>query len=174
MNPKLYWIDGPWPGRLAISARPRGGDWLEGEISGWRSAGVDAVVSMLTPYESKDLQLSEESKLAQIHGLRFVSLPIEDRGVPPSWEEASRAIAKATEMLQQGKNIAVHCRQGIGRSGILAAALLIKSGSTPGDALTQISAARGLTVPETPEQMAWIQEFSQRESPSAVTRASTK
>jgi protein-tyrosine phosphatase len=129
---------------------------------------------MLTPYESKDLQLSEESKLAQIHGLRFVSLPIEDRGVPPSWEEASRAIAKATEMLQQGKNVAVHCRQGIGRSGILAAALLIKSGSTPGDALTQISAARGLTVPETPEQMAWIQEFSQRESPSAVTRASTK
>src|SRR5882724_8952743 len=169
MNPKLYWINGPWPGRLAISARPRGGDWLEDEISGWRSAGVDAVVSLLTSHENNDLQLSEESRLAETHGLRFVSLPIEDRGVPPSWEEASRAIAKATEMLQQGKNVAVHCRQGIGRSGILAAALLIKSGSTPGDALTQISGVRGLSVPETPEQMAWIQEFSQREAPSAVT-----
>jgi protein-tyrosine phosphatase len=174
MNPKLYWINGPWPGRLAISARPRGGDWLEDEISGWRRAGVDAVVSMLTPHEDKDLQLSAESKLAQAHGLRFVSLPVEDRGVPPYWEDASRAIARATEMLDQGKNVAVHCRQGIGRSGILAAALLIKSGSTPGDALTQISGARGLTVPETPEQMAWIQEFSRREAPSAVTRASAK
>jgi protein-tyrosine phosphatase len=174
MNPKLYWIDGPWSGRLAISARPRGGDWLEDEISGWISAGVDAVVSLPTPPENKDLQLSEESKLAQVHGLRFVSLPIEDRSVPPSWEDASQAIAKTTEMLRQGKNVAVHCRQGIGRSGILAAALLIKSGSTPGDALTQISGARGLSVPETPEQMAWIQEFAQREAPSVVTRASAK
>ena len=174
MNPKLYWIDGPWPGKLAISARPRGGDWLEDEVSGWRRAGVDAVVSLLTPHENKDLQLAEESKLAQAHGLRFVSLPVEDRGVPQSWEDTSRAIAKATEILQQGKNVAVHCRQGIGRSGILAAALLIKGGSTPGDALTQISAARGLSVPETSEQMAWIQEFSQREAPSVVTRASAK
>lgn len=174
MNPKLYWIDGPWPGRLAISARPRGGDWLEDEISGWRRAGVDAVVSLLTPHENKDLQLSEESKLAQSNGLTFLSLPIEDRSVPSNWEDASRAIGKATEMLQRGKNVAVHCRQGIGRSGILAAALLIKSGRTPGDALTQISGVRGLAVPETPEQMAWIQEFSLREAPSAITRASVK
>jgi len=174
MNPKLYWIDGPWPGRLAISARPRGGDWLEDEISGWRRAGVDAVVSLLTPHENKDLQLAEEFKLAQAHGLKFVSLPIEDRSVPSSWEDASRAVAKATEMLQQGKNVAVHCRQGIGRSGIVAAAVLIKSGSTPGDALTQISGARGLEVPETSEQMAWIQEFSQREAPSTISRVPAK
>jgi len=174
MNPKLYWIDGPWPGKLAISARPRGGDWLEDDISGWQSAGVGAVVSLLTPQENEDLQLSEESRLARSHGLRFVSLPTEDRGVPPSWEDASRAIAKAMEMLLRGKNVAVHCRQGIGRSGILAAALLIKSGSTPGDALIQISGARGVSVPETSEQMAWIQEFSLRETPSAVTRASAK
>src|ERR1041385_2773713 len=98
MNPKLYWIDGPWPGRLAISARPRGGERLEDEISSWRRAGVDAVVSLLTPPENKDLQLVEESKLAQSHGIRFVSLPIEDRSVPSSWEDASRAIAKAPEM----------------------------------------------------------------------------
>jgi protein-tyrosine phosphatase len=174
MNPKLYWIDGPWPGKLAISARPRGGDWLEDEISGWRKAGVDAVVSLLTPEENKDLQLDKESKLAQTLGLRFVSLPIEDRGVPTSWDEASSTIATAGEMLRQGRNVAIHCRQGIGRSGIIAAALLVKEGSTPGDAATQISGARGLSVPETQEQMAWIQEFSMRESPSAVTRASVK
>jgi len=74
MNPKLYWITGPWPGKLAISARPRGGDWLEDEISGWRTAGVDAVVSLLTPDENEDLQLVSEADLAQARGLRFVSL----------------------------------------------------------------------------------------------------
>ena len=174
MNPKLYWIDGPWPGKLAISARPRGGDWLEDEISGWRKAGVDAVVSLLTPQENKDLRLSQESELVQAHGLGFVSLPVEDRGVPPSWDEASRVVTKAGEMLRQGKNVAVHCRQGIGRSGLIAAALLIKEGSTPGDALTQISGVRGVSVPETQEQMTWIQQFSMRESPSSATRTSVK
>ena len=86
MNPQLYWIQGPWPGRLAISARPRGGDWLEDEISGWRSAGIDAVVSLLTPQENQELQLGAESNLTQARGLLFISLPTEDRGVPPSWD----------------------------------------------------------------------------------------
>jgi hypothetical protein len=168
MNPKLYWISGPWQGKLAISARPRGGDWLEDDISGWQRAGVDVVVSLLTPQENKDLQLSQESDLVQTHGLRFVSLPVEDRGIPPSWEDASRAIGKIGEALRQGRSVAIHCRQGIGRSGMIAAALLIREGSTPGDALTQISGARGLSVPETEGQLEWIRDFSVREMPSSA------
>jgi protein-tyrosine phosphatase len=159
MSPNLYWIDGPGPGKLAIPARPRGGDWLEDDISGWQRAGVDAVVSLLTSQENKDLQRSEESDLAQAHGFRFVSLPVDDRAVPPSWEDASRASGKIGESLRQGRNVAIHCRQGIGRSGMIAAALLIRDGSTPGDALTQINGARGLPVPETEEQLAWTRDF---------------
>ena len=29
----LYWIDGPWKGKLALSGRPRGGDWLKDETA---------------------------------------------------------------------------------------------------------------------------------------------
>ena len=36
MNPDLFWITGPWRGRLAIATRPRGGEWLGDEIRGWR------------------------------------------------------------------------------------------------------------------------------------------
>lgn len=176
MNPKLYWIKGPWPGKLAISARPRGGDWLEDEISGWRTAGVDFVLSLLTPQENKDLQLGAEGDLARAGGLRFLSLPVEDRGVPSSWDDAFRAIEKVSEMLQQGRDVAVHCRQGIGRSGMIAAAVLVKHGKRPDDALKLISDVRGVTVPETPEQREWVRKFSKREAPSAVPaiRASVK
>ncbi len=176
MNPKLYWINGPWPGKLAISARPRGGDWLEDEISGWRTAGVDAVVSLLTPQENKDLQLGEESDLAQSRGLRFLSLPVEDRGVPSSLDDALLAVENVTEMLRQGRNVAIHCRQGIGRSGIFAAAVLIKAGDKFGDALKQISEVRGVLVPETSEQREWIRSFSAREATTArpLSRASVK
>src|ERR1700693_5787458 len=37
MTPELIWIPGPWAGRLAMSNRARGGDWLDDEVRGWRS-----------------------------------------------------------------------------------------------------------------------------------------
>jgi protein-tyrosine phosphatase len=175
MNPKLYWIDGPWQGKLAISARPRGGDWLEDDISGWRRAGVDVVVSLLTTQENADLQLGEESSLSQPRGLRFLSFPVEDRGVPVSQQGALAAVAKVNEMLQQGKNVAVHCRQGIGRSGMFVTASLVLCGWAVNDAMNLVSQARGLTVPETPEQREWIREISKKISlPIQSTRASVK
>jgi hypothetical protein len=57
MRTELYRIEGPWPGRLAIVPRPRGGDWLEDEIASWRRGGIDMVVSTLTEQESVELDL---------------------------------------------------------------------------------------------------------------------
>jgi protein-tyrosine phosphatase len=176
MNPKLYWIDGPWSGKLAISARPRGGDWLEDEIQGWRRAGVDGVVSLLTPPENKDLQLNLEESLSRSHGLRFIRFPVEDRSVPISRDEAATVIAQVDDLLRQGQNVAIHCRQGIGRSGMFAAALLATNGRSPDEAMELISQVRGLPVPETPEQREWVKEFSKTRIGSAtpIGRASMK
>jgi hypothetical protein len=55
LNPKLYWLNNSLSGRLAISARPRGGDWLEDEIEGWRRQGVGVILSLLTDSENKEL-----------------------------------------------------------------------------------------------------------------------
>jgi hypothetical protein len=35
MTTELFWIPGPWKGKLAIVPRPRGGDWLDDEVGGW-------------------------------------------------------------------------------------------------------------------------------------------
>ena len=176
MPPKLYWIKGPWPGKLAISARPRGGDWLEDEVSAWHEAGVDAILSLLTPQENQELQLQAELSYAQSAGVRFLSLPVEDRGVPSSWDDVSATIETVGEMLRQGRNAAVHCRQGIGRSSMIAAALLIKEGSPPDQALKLISEVRGVPVPETPQQLEWVRKLSEREALATrrLTRASVK
>ena len=82
MKTDIYWIDGGWSGHLAILLRPRGGDWLEDEVRSWRQTGVDIVVSLLTAEEIADLQLAQEAELSQRHGVRFLSFPIADRGVP--------------------------------------------------------------------------------------------
>ena len=159
MKPKLFWIPGPWRGRLAVASRPRGGDWLEDEINGWRKAGLDVVVSLLEKDEAAQFELDHEGDVAESKGVRFISFPIPDRGVPASTREALSLFSTIAAALEEGKNVAVHCRQGIGRSGLVAAGALLTSGMGVDKVLEVVGSARGETVPETPEQLQWIKHL---------------
>jgi protein-tyrosine phosphatase len=159
VSTELRWVEGPWKGKLAISARPRGGDWLEDEITAWHGEGIRTVVSMLTPEEESELDLIEESAIAQAQGLGFLSLPIPDREVPVSQSEVTAMVARLHEILTSGRNAVIHCRQGIGRAGLLASCLLVYEGKAPLEAIQAVSQARGVEVPETPGQRAWVLNY---------------
>lgn len=156
-----YQIEGPWRGQLAIVPRPRGEDWLRDEARAWKDEGLDVVVSLLTTDEIKDLGLADEAESIRTHGLQFYQLQIPDLGVPPSMASALEFLEKLRSELGAGKNVAVHCRQGIGRSGLVAASLLSLSGIDPETAFQRVSAARGLPVPETPEQKKWVTRLAE-------------
>ncbi|HEY4901523.1 MAG TPA: protein-tyrosine phosphatase family protein [Terriglobales bacterium] len=160
MSTKLHWIAGPWPGKLAIAARPRGGDWLQDEMRDWQKAGIDTVLSLLTSDEEEDLDLTAESPVAKREGLKFLSLPIPDRQVPSSLEYIALILAELDAVLASGKDAVVHCRQGVGRSGLIAACLLVMRGQDPGSAIVELERARGTSVPETAEQRRWIDLFA--------------
>jgi protein-tyrosine phosphatase len=157
---KLYWIDGPWSGKLALAARPRGGEWLDDEIAGWRREGIGTVFSLLTPEEERDLDIATEPEAAKSHGIKFWSFPIVDRQVPDSENELSQALRTLEAELEAGGSVVVHCRQGIGRTGLVAACLLVMNGIEPEAAVQRLSAARGIAVPETPEQRQWIDQYA--------------
>jgi protein-tyrosine phosphatase len=157
---ELYWVDGPWPGKLALAARPRGGDWLADEMSNWRRAGVDAVLSLLTPGEEDDLELRSERARAGVCGMDFLSFPIPDRQVPDSEAGLTSTLEAVDAKLSAGRNVVVHCRQGVGRAGLVAACLLVAKGLAPEDAVGRLSAARGEEVPETSEQRRWIDRYA--------------
>lgn len=142
-----------------MASRPRGGDWLEDEITSWRKAGLDVVVSLLEKDEAAQFELDHEGDVAESNGVRFVSFPIPDRGVPASTREALTLFSDIAAALDGGKNVAVHCRQGIGRSGLIAAGVLLTSGMGVDKALEVVGAARGVTVPETPAQLGWIKHL---------------
>jgi protein-tyrosine phosphatase len=160
MLSELYWLDERWPGKLALAARPRGGDWLQDEISNWKRAGIGSVVSLLTPEEEMDLDLRDESRESNEQELEFISFPIPDRQVPRSEAKLAAALDKISDVLSGGKNVVVHCRQGVGRSGLVAACLLVKNGMSPGAAVEKVSAARGVAIPETIEQREWIDHYA--------------
>jgi protein-tyrosine phosphatase len=121
---------------------------------------VNTVLSLLTPEEERDLDLRDEATEARTQGLEFASLPIPDRQVPKSESKLAEALESVNGALSAGKNVVVHCRQGIGRSGLVAACLLVKKGMSPGAAVELVSAARGVSVPETGEQRDWIDHYA--------------
>jgi protein-tyrosine phosphatase len=153
-------VEAPWLGPLSISARPRGGEWLAEELRAWRRAGVDIVVSLLEPEEASDLGLEQEQNQAEALGIEFQSFPIVDRSVPVAGVNVQRFLGDLDAKLNQGKSVVIHCRQGIGRAGLIAAALLIERGLSPVEAIRRVSAARRVPVPETEEQSLWLESFA--------------
>jgi protein-tyrosine phosphatase len=159
MQAEIYFTSGAWPGRLAVAPRPRGGDWLEDEARSWRRSGVDVVVSALTSDEVANLALSDEQELLRSHDIIFVSFPIVDRTIPTSQADVGTLVERLARFILDGKNVLIHCRQGIGRSALIAACVLVALGVSADTALEEIAKARGCPVPETIEQRRWIKEF---------------
>ena len=57
-----------------------------------------------------------------------------------------------------GQNTVIHCRAGIGRTGLLAAGVLLRAGFEVDEAFARISDRRGVDVPDTEEQRDWLKE----------------
>jgi protein-tyrosine phosphatase len=159
IRPAVHWIETSRAGRLAIMPRPRAGDWLDDEIAGWRSEGIDIVVSLLEADEVAELGLEREPATCQHNGIEFISYPIPDRGVPASIAETVDLAQSVALGVAQGKATAVHCRAGIGRSALVAACILVCSGFDAVTAFEAIGKARGTGVPDTDGQRAWVEAF---------------
>ena len=160
MRRDVYWINGPWPGKLGILPRPRGADWLDDEVASWKDAGLDVVVSLLTEGEDSELGLINERALVQQNGLTFMGFPIPDYSVPASMKSTRQLVSKLQDCLARGKSVGIHCRQGIGRSSLVAACVLVTAGESAGAAFQHIKSARGLPVPDTAEQRDWVAAFA--------------
>jgi protein-tyrosine phosphatase len=157
MHTEIHWIpDVSTPGKLAVMARPRGEDWLADEVAHIKSNGINTVVSLLEDQEIHELALSAESSLCQDSDISYKSFPIPDYSVPKSPNAVKGLCKELASELQAGRNVAIHCRQGIGRSGIIAAGILTYCGVPVEQALSKVSIARGCNVPETTEQLQYV------------------
>jgi protein tyrosine phosphatase (PTP) superfamily phosphohydrolase (DUF442 family) len=158
MRPTIYTVSRPGPGILSTMAKPRPGDWLDDEMTGLRAIGVDIVVCLLTTSELRELDLAEEPHAASRAGLDFIWFPVPDRSVPET-ATVLPIVADLTDRIRQGRHVVTHCRAGLGRSSLLAAAVLLHLGHDPDNAWSMISTARGNQVPDTDEQRTWISQL---------------
>lgn len=137
-------------GTLALSVIPAGtvarGALLE--------FAPDLVVSLTPAGEMARLGAGDLPDWLAAKAIAWHPFPVEDFATPPEgadWPALGRA---AATLLDTGGRLVIHCRAGLGRSGMIALRLMVEAGEAPEPALTRLRAARPGAV-ETPAQYRW-------------------
>jgi len=110
-----------------------------------KSWGATAWLNLLTTTEMLDLKVGDLDIAVKGSGIRYYHLPIEDGDIPDVTFEKSWDIAGAQlrEELLRGGKILIHCKGGLGRSGMIAAHLIVELGAmTPEEAIRRARASR--------------------------------
>ena len=156
MRPSIYQVKQLGAGQLSVMAKPVSGEYIEDEFSAIAKEGINLVVSLLEKHEEYSVGLSCEEELCNKNAIEFLSFPIPDRGLPESIRSFSALTKGLYSQINSGTNVVVHCRAGIGRTGIVSAGILLHSGMSSDAAFQLISERRGVEVPDTEEQKAWV------------------
>ncbi|TQV87071.1 protein-tyrosine phosphatase family protein [Aliikangiella coralliicola] len=155
MLPTTYKVIELENGTLSVMAKPVPGEYIDEEFTGFARLGINKIVCLLEDWEQKELGLASEEKLCHKNGIEYLSFPIQDRGLP-STELAIDLAETLYKEICEGNHISIHCRAGIGRTGIIAGAILLQSGISSTEAFDLVSKARGVRVPDTEEQVNWL------------------
>ena len=117
---------------------------LEADITAIRAWGANILVSLMEREEMREYGVHEIPARARKRGIQHLHLPIPDMYVPEhefelAWRHAGPALHQE---LQRGGKVVLHCYAGLGRTGTIAARMLVESGLTPEEAIRQVRAAR--------------------------------
>jgi ADP-ribosyl-[dinitrogen reductase] hydrolase len=162
-------VETPGGGRIGMTFCPgkqdafaMTGAWardLDTDLAAIRAWGASALVTLMEQHELAHLKVDHLGEAVRSVGLDWYHLPIQDVSVPSSefetdWRTSGEALRKR---LLGGQSLVVHCRGGLGRTGLISARLLIELGESPARALARVRAARPGAV-ETREQETYVLE----------------
>jgi len=164
-----YWVE---PGRLLAGEYP-----TPEQLDALVAARFTTFIDLTRPGEMS----AYESHVRNHESVVCLRFAIVDHGLPSSPAVVSRALDAIDEALAAGRNVYVHCRAGIGRTGMMMGCYLIRRGYSGEDALQRLNvlwrecgrALRWPCVPETLEQIAFVQKWCELETsrpePSALS-----
>jgi protein-tyrosine phosphatase len=152
------------PGRLGLTFAPGKCDvrWnrdLDTDLKALQELGATRLISLMEDREYAHLEIPTLRDRARDFGLTVTWHMIPDQGVPQDTGAFRALIESIVLALQAGETVIVHCRGGLGRTGIVAACTLIERGMEAMQALAAVRAARAGTV-ETRQQEAYLAHYA--------------
>lgn len=136
------------------------GDWerdLGLDLQVVKDWGAGIVLTLLEDFEFAQVGVEMLGPQVEALGMHWLHLPIPDKQAPtasfaPLWQTAGPLVHAC---LQRGGKVLIHCMGGIGRTGTIAAQILLERGMTVTEAMTTIRAARRGAI-ETTEQETYL------------------
>lgn len=155
------------PGELGLTFCPGkqgdaiyGGRWerdLLKDLEVVRNWGPAAVVTLLEEHEFNLLGVPKFPGVMKAQEFLWLLLRIQDSDIPREAFEQAWPSAKAQllAILKGGGRVLIHCRGGLGRTGVVAALILVETGVAPETAIQLVRAARPGAI-ETWEQYQYV------------------
>lgn len=146
------------------------GTWdrdIEKDLAAIRSWGGSVLISLIEEHEYVEMEVTELPQACAQHGIVWHGLPMIDGAIPDTaWEESWIKIQPSLhQTLQNGGRIVIHCKGGLGRTGLLAARILVEFGMPPIEAINQVRQARPGAI-ETIEQECYVLAVGEGPQPS--------
>ncbi len=146
-----------------------GGTWardLNADLSVIKEWGAQAVVTLIEDHEFELLNVTGLGEAVNMHGMEWLYGPIPDFNAPCEVFEYNWMHGEIGErvrtLLSLGEKVVLHCRGGLGRTGTLAAMLLVEFGVAPDEAIQQVRKAREHTI-ETRVQEDYVMNYRPRQ-----------
>jgi len=141
-------------GILALCPLPGAGGAVTRDLARIADFAPALVISMTETRERADLGAAELPDRLAALGIGWAPFPVPDFGTPSQDADWGAVSIRAQAVLDAGGRVLVHCRGGLGRSGMAVLRLLVERGEDPDRALARLRAVRPGAV-ETEAQRIW-------------------
>ncbi len=158
-----YWV---LPGQMLAGEHPAGAtpELTQQRLAALLAAGITCFIDLTEPREAP----AYEAALPP--AVRYLRCPIPDHGVPADPALMRTIIDSALAALREGRRIYLHCRAGIGRTGMVVGCLLAEGGVSGEVAVEELNrlwqqSARSqqwVSIPETDAQTAYVCSWTPR------------
>ncbi len=115
-----------------------------------QSWGAAAVVTLMSQDELSALKVAQLGDEVENRGMLWFQLPVANHHLPDADFERQWVYAgvRLRGLLRAGKKVLVHCGSGLGRTGVIAARLLVELGDSNQQAIAKVREARSGALQE--------------------------
>jgi ADP-ribosyl-[dinitrogen reductase] hydrolase len=158
-----YWV---LPGQLLAGEHPQGAtpELTRQRLAALTAAGISCFIDLTEPQEMP----AYADALAP--GVQYHRRPIPDHGLPAEEALMSAILECILAALRNGQQVYLHCRAGIGRTGMTVGCLLAEGGVGGEVAIEELNrlwlasprSQQWSSIPETDEQTAYVRDWRPR------------